>query len=82
MKNCLSIIESLIDKAIWECVFWPDPRSEKARSSKAGKPGELIMKLPPHERKALEKLKAEDLQHRLPEILKDMLTPKPIKKPR
>ena len=81
MKSCNNLINSLIDRAIWECVLWPDPRSKKPRSSKAGKPGEFILKLPPDERKSLQKLKSEDLQHRLPEILKVMLTPEPIKKP-
>lgn len=81
MKNYKSIIEKLIERAMWECALGTDSRSMRPRSSKAGKPGELIMKLPPDERKALENLKSEDLQHRLPEILKIMLTPEPIKKP-
>lgn len=78
MKNKNTLINSLVDRAIWECVWSPDSRSMKPRSSKAGKPGEYILKLPFEQRELLKDLTSKDLQHRLPEVLKDMLKPIPL----
>lgn len=87
MRNKNTLINSLIDKAVWECVLWPDVRSFSPKSSKAGKPGEYILKLPSEQRELLKDLTSKDLQHRLPDVLKQMLKPqtlrekyKPLKK--
>lgn len=78
MKNKITLINSLVDKAIWECVLWPDVRSFSPKSSKSGKPGEYVLKLPPEQRELLKDLTSKDLQHRLPEVLTDMLKPIPL----